>query len=152
MQQPYELPEFYTPWPARLNPNLAAARIHTKAWAYEMGILGPSPDDGPEIWSERKFDAMDYALLCAYGHPDTPGAELNLLCDWYVWLFFFDDHFLETYKHSQDIVGAKAYIARLPWLPVSRITFGRFALSCSQSLCLIPNNSFPGDYQRFVLA
>lgn len=116
----FVLPDFYMPWPARLNPNLAAARLHTKAWAYKMGILDPSPDDGPEIWSERKFDAMDYALLCAYGHPDTPGDELNLLCDWYVWLFFFDDHFLETYKQSQDMAGAKAYIARLSaFMPVS---------------------------------
>jgi hypothetical protein len=40
IMQPFELPEFYMPWPARLNPNLEAARVHSKAWAYEMGILG----------------------------------------------------------------------------------------------------------------
>jgi hypothetical protein len=37
--QPFKLPEFYMPWPARLNPNLEAARVHSKAWAYQMGIL-----------------------------------------------------------------------------------------------------------------
>lgn len=37
--QPFKLPEFYMPWPTRLNQNLEAARVHSKAWAYEMGIL-----------------------------------------------------------------------------------------------------------------
>ncbi|SEU42493.1 germacradienol/geosmin synthase, partial [Myxococcus fulvus] len=46
-QQPFQLPEFYVPWPARLNPNLESARVHTKAWSYQMGILGP-PRDGTE--------------------------------------------------------------------------------------------------------
>ena len=37
--QPFKLPEFYMPWPARLNQNLEVARVHSKAWAYYMGIL-----------------------------------------------------------------------------------------------------------------
>ncbi|NEU74720.1 hypothetical protein PI95_019700 [Hassallia byssoidea VB512170] len=32
--QPFKLPEFYMPWPARLNPNLEAARVHSKAWGF----------------------------------------------------------------------------------------------------------------------
>jgi germacradienol/geosmin synthase len=31
--QPFELPEFYMPYPARLNPNVERAREHSKAWA-----------------------------------------------------------------------------------------------------------------------
>ncbi len=96
------------PWPERLNPNLEAARVHSKAWAYEMGILGsPEETKGSLIWDERTFDAHDYALLCSYTHPDAPGAELDLVTDWYVWVFFFDDHFLELYKRTQDMAGAK---------------------------------------------
>ncbi len=118
--QPFELPDFYTPWPARLNPNLEAARVHSKAWAYDMGILGSKEESQNEpIWDERTFDAHDYALLCAYTHPDAPGTELDLVTDWYVWVFFFDDHFLEIYKRSQDLVGAKAYLDRLPaFMPI----------------------------------
>ncbi|CAM3843351.1 germacradienol/geosmin synthase [Corallococcus sp. ZKHCc1 1396] len=114
-KQPFELPDFYVPWPARLNPHLEAARVHTKAWSYEMGILGP-PNDGTEreIWSERRFDGMDYALLCAYTHPEAPSVELDLVTDWYVWVFYFDDHFLEVYKYSRDIQGGQAYLDRLP--------------------------------------
>ena len=73
----------------------------------------------PTIWDEAKFDAIDYALLCAYTHPDAPGPELDLVTDWYVWVFFFDDHFLEVYKRTRDLAGAKAYLDRLPaFMPV----------------------------------
>jgi len=115
MQQPFELPEFYMPYPARLNPSLEEARTHTKAWAHTIGILDAhQPESGPLIWDEATFDSMDYALLCAYTHPDAPGPQLELITDWYVWVFFFDDHFYEMYKRTRDHAGAKAYLDRLP--------------------------------------
>lgn len=114
MKQPFELPDFYMPYPARLNPHLETARTHSKQWAYEMGILQAEPDpQEPEIWDEGVFDAHDYALLCAYTHPDASGPELDLVTDWYVWVFFFDDHFLELYKRTKDMAGAKEYLYRL---------------------------------------
>ena len=27
--------------------------------------------------------------------------RLDLITDWYVWVFFFDDHFLALFKHDQ---------------------------------------------------
>ncbi|HEX3781654.1 MAG TPA: hypothetical protein VHX38_18485 [Pseudonocardiaceae bacterium] len=109
--QPFQLPDFYVPHPARLNPNLAGARTHSKAWARELDIIGsPAQVGEPPIWDEAKFDAMDYALLCAYTHPEADAAELDLITDWYVWVFFFDDHFLEVYKRTHDLAGAKAYL------------------------------------------
>jgi germacradienol/geosmin synthase len=118
--QPFELPEFYMPWPARVNPNVERARVHTKAWAREMEMLD-SPRDvgGSKIWDERAFDSMDFALLCAYTHPEAPGPELDLVTDWYVWVFYFDDHFLEVYKRSRDLAGAKRYLDGLPaFMPI----------------------------------
>lgn len=101
--QPFNLPEFYMPYPARLNPNLEAARRHTKAWARRMGMLAPAPQapwarprgpvrsqsppppppqgDDSTIWDEAKFDSMDFALLTAYTHPEAPGPELDLVTD-----------------------------------------------------------------------
>jgi len=112
--QPFELPDFYMPWPARLNPHLEAARTHSKAWAYEVGILSKAQKTEKSlIWDEKTFDAHDYALLCAYIHPDAPEAELNLITDWYVWIFFFDDHFLKNFKLTHDMAGARAYTDRL---------------------------------------
>ncbi|MFJ6212703.1 family 2 encapsulin nanocompartment cargo protein terpene cyclase [Streptomyces sp. NPDC092296] len=114
MPQPFTLPEFYLSYPARLNPHLESAREHSKAWAREMRMI-----EGSGIWDEDDFDSHDYALLCAYTHPDASAAELALVTDWYVWVFFFDDHFLEVFKRSRDMVGAKEYLDRLPaFMPV----------------------------------
>ncbi|MFL5999089.1 MAG: germacradienol/geosmin synthase Cyc2 [Streptomyces sp.] len=108
-QQPFELPHFYMPYPARLNPHLDEARAHSTVWAREMGML-----EGSGIWEQSDLDAHDYGLLCAYTHPDCDGPALSLITDWYVWVFFFDDHFLETFKRTQDRAGGKAYLDRLP--------------------------------------
>ncbi|MEU0556044.1 germacradienol/geosmin synthase [Dactylosporangium sp. NPDC006015] len=105
---PFTLPDFYQPYPARLNPNLEGARTHTKAWAREMGMV-----EGSGIWDERDLDDHDYALLCAYTHPEASAAALDLVTDWYVWVFFFDDHFLDVFKRTQDMRGAEAYLERL---------------------------------------
>lgn len=107
MPQPFQLPEFYIPHPARLNPHLGSARAHTKAWAHEMGMLDGS------VWTEKDLDDHDYGLMCAYTHPDCDARELDLITDWYVWVFFFDDHFLELYKRTRDDAGSKAYLERL---------------------------------------
>ncbi|GAA1115727.1 germacradienol/geosmin synthase [Kribbella jejuensis] len=113
MPQPYELPAFYVPYPARINPHLAGARAHSKAWAYEFDMIDV-PQEGHHVWDEHDFDSHDYALLCAYTHPDATGPQLDLVTDWYVWVFYFDDHFLELYKKTRDIPAAKAYLDRLP--------------------------------------
>ena len=64
---------------------------------------------------------MDYALLCSYTHPEAPREELNLITDWYVWVFFFDDHFLEVFKRTGDQAGGKEYLRRLPaFMPINR--------------------------------
>jgi germacradienol/geosmin synthase len=109
----FVLPGFYLPYPARLNPNLDRARAHGLAWARERGMLDAPKPGGGLVWDEAALRAMDYALLCAYTHPDCDGPALDLVTDWYVWVFFFDDHFLETFKRSRDHAGARAYLDRL---------------------------------------
>ncbi|MEU2540636.1 germacradienol/geosmin synthase Cyc2 [Streptomyces iakyrus] len=109
MTQPFELPHFYLPHPARLNPHVDEARAHSTQWAREMGML-----EGSGVWEQADLDAHDYGLLCAYTHPDCDGPALSLITDWYVWVFFFDDHFLEMYKRSQDRTAGKAHLDRLP--------------------------------------
>lgn len=112
--RPFELPPFYMPYPARLNPYLEGARRHSKAWAHEMGILGTEQGAGDSaVWDERRFDAMDFAMFAAYTHPDAPAPMLELMTDWYVWSFFFDDQFLDRFKRTRDLDGAKSYLARL---------------------------------------
>ncbi|MEU0396552.1 terpene synthase family protein [Streptomyces sp. NPDC006208] len=116
MAQPFALPDFYVPHPARLNPHVEEARRHTRGWARGMGML-----EGSGIWEESDLEAHDYALLCAYTHPDCDAEALSLVTDWYVWVFFFDDHFLEIFKRTQDRAGAKAYLDRLSaFMPLDR--------------------------------
>ena len=112
-QQPFHLPVFYLPHPARLNPHVDQARTHTHAWAKDMGMLDATGADGRPIWTESQLQRHDYGLLCAYTHPDCDAAMLNLITDWYVWVFFFDDHFLELFKRTKDFDGARSYLARL---------------------------------------
>ncbi|MEU8619455.1 germacradienol/geosmin synthase [Streptomyces sp. NPDC048623] len=109
MAQPFVLPDFYVPYPARLNPHLEAARTHTCDWAREMGML-----EGSGIWEEADLRAHDYALLCSYTHPDCDAEALSLVTDWYTWVFFFDDHFLEVFKRTPNRPAGKAYLDRLP--------------------------------------
>ncbi|MTE17824.1 germacradienol/geosmin synthase [Streptomyces sp. TRM43335] len=108
MARPFALPEFYEPYPARLNPHLEVAREHSKEWARRMGMI-----EGSGVWDEDDYDSHDYALLCAYTHPDAPAGELATVTDWYVWVFFFDDDFLESFKRTRDSAGARAYLDRL---------------------------------------
>jgi len=99
---PYRLPDFYVPHPARLNPHLARARTHCVSWAREMEMV-----EGSGIWTIEDLEAHDYALLCAYTHPDASAIDLDLVTDWYVWVFFFDDHFLEQFKYTRDHQGVR---------------------------------------------
>lgn len=111
--RPFVLPEFYVPHPARINPHLERARAHGAAWAKAMGMLESRAPGGGLIWDEAALARMDYALMCAYTHPDCDGEVLDLITDWYVWVFFFDDQFLELFKYSRDLPGARAYVERL---------------------------------------
>ncbi len=70
--------------------------------------------EGSGIWDQSDLDAHDYALLCAYTHPDTSAEALSLVTDWYVWVFFFDDYFLDKFKRTQDREAGRAHLARLP--------------------------------------
>ncbi|MGW0787792.1 terpene synthase family protein [Streptomyces sp. NPDC002911] len=116
MAQPFSLPDFYVPYPARLNPHLEAARSHTRTWARGMGML-----EGSGIWEEKDLESHDYALLCSCTHPDCSAETLSLVTDWYVWVFFFDDHFLELFKRTPDREGGKRYLDRLPaFMPMER--------------------------------
>ena len=111
--QAFTLPDHYMPYPARINPHLERSRAHSTAWARRMGVLNVPKPGGGVVWDEAKLATMDFALLCAYTHPDCPGPTLDLLADWYVWLFFVDDYFVEQFKRSGDVAGAKAFLGRL---------------------------------------
>ncbi|MFF0636187.1 germacradienol/geosmin synthase [Nocardia sp. NPDC004151] len=111
--KPFTLPDFYTPHPARLNPHHDYARVHAAEWAERLGMLGEPGVDGKPIWDAEKLERMGYALLCAYTHPDCDAETLTLLTEWYIWVFYFDDWFLDAYKRTGNRAEATRYLARL---------------------------------------
>ncbi|GAA2087938.1 terpene synthase family protein [Actinomadura alba] len=111
--QPFTMPDFYLPHPARINSHLERTRLHSTDWARRMGMLDAPKPGGGVIWDDQALARMDYPLMCAYTHPDCDGPALDLITDWYIWVFFFDDHFLEHFKYSRDLPGAKAHLDRL---------------------------------------
>lgn len=104
--RPFAPPEFYLPWPARVNPGLDAARERARIWARATGML----DEG--VWDQARFDAADLARGAAYCFPDAAGPMLSLLADWGNWAFYFDDLFLHRFKRGADAAGAREYVAR----------------------------------------
>ncbi|MER6693803.1 germacradienol/geosmin synthase Cyc2, partial [Streptomyces minutiscleroticus] len=87
----------------------SGTRCPPQADELRLGML-----EGSGVWDRADLDAHDYGLLCAYTHPDCDGPALSLITDWYVWVFFFDDHFLEMFKRTNDREAGKAHLERLP--------------------------------------
>src|SRR5437016_14679480 len=104
--QPFQLPAFYMPDTARLNPSLERAGQHTRAWAQAMGMVDAQQADGGFQWDTATLESQDYALLTAYTHPDATAGVLDVVTDWYVWVFYFDEDFLTRFKRTQDVAGA----------------------------------------------
>ena len=109
-----KLPKFYMPFSTSLNPNLDAARKHSKEWARRMGMLDSLPGiPDAFIWNDHKFDVADVALCGASIHPKGSAPELNLTACWLVWGTYADDYFPAIYGNNRDMAGAKVFNARL---------------------------------------
>lgn len=107
----YTLPKLYMPWPARLSPDLDDARDHAREWARELGMFD---SDGPAGWTEEHYERSDFPHFVALVHPDARGEPLNAMTCFYIWSFYYDDVFFRTFTPRGDLVGARAYVARLP--------------------------------------
>ena len=95
----------------RVSPHVDRARAHCWAWAVDMRMVAPEPDrEQLTIWDPAAFDAMDFALFAASTHPDAPAPVLDLLADWYVWLFYVDDVLTEV-RHRGGMPAVKDLVA-----------------------------------------
>ncbi|MFI6767314.1 hypothetical protein [Streptomyces sp. NPDC050355] len=110
----FTVPEFLMPYPERENPHLDATAEHTRAWARRMGLFTDGLAPGaPPAWSESRYDAINFPLFTAMTHPQASRDELDLITDWYVWGFHFDDLIAKTFKHGRDPDGAYRLIDRV---------------------------------------
>jgi hypothetical protein len=80
-----ERPALYCPFPeTAVHPEAEALARRTLAWAGERGLL---PDDDAATAAKVR----SYSLLAARCYPQAPFERLAAICDYYSWLFFFDD-------------------------------------------------------------
>ncbi|GAB2713256.1 terpene synthase family protein [Nocardia thraciensis] len=109
-----EYPATRMPYQVRRNCHLRCAEIHAKDWARRMRMIGDqSPQNGDVLWSESEFDAISLPSLTAHLHPDASESDLNLITDWYSWMFAFDDHFMRAFMQSRDTAAAEKFVRRL---------------------------------------
>ncbi|HZV48549.1 MAG TPA: hypothetical protein VFD49_02125 [Candidatus Dormibacteraeota bacterium] len=76
----------HCPFPSRLNPHVEAVHEHTVEWVRRFHLV-----EKPAAM--ERFMASRYTWLAARLYPTAGLEELQLLNDWMVWLFMFDDQF-----------------------------------------------------------
>ncbi|MET9634455.1 hypothetical protein ABZX92_44070 [Lentzea sp. NPDC006480] len=99
--------EFDMPFAARLSPHVDRVRQHTKTWVRDMGMLNGAP------WTEAFYDAADYGGFGPLTHPTASLEDLKHINDWHTWGFYLHDAFREGFLRSRNVLGGKAFIARL---------------------------------------
>lgn len=79
-------PVVFEPSAAPINRHAELAEQEGVAW-----VLRFFPELRHHAGRLRKLRAAKFARLAARGLPRAPLAELQLVCDWITWLFFYDD-------------------------------------------------------------
>jgi hypothetical protein len=77
-------PEFYCPFPSRLNPHAEDANNHTLAWVRRFNLISDDRE-----W--QRLETSKFSWLAARAYPDAPLDGLNIVSDWNTWLFIRDD-------------------------------------------------------------
>ncbi|WP_022947541.1 terpene synthase family protein [Methylohalobius crimeensis] len=83
------VPEFYCPFPERVNPYADIAHQHTLDWVRRFELV---VDDD----AFRRLAASRFGWLAARAYPTAAEEELKLVSDWNTWLFIRDDQCDET--------------------------------------------------------
>ncbi|WNZ12863.1 terpene synthase family protein [Streptomyces sp. 11x1] len=95
MADTFQIPSFYMPFPARVNPHLEETRPRVRAWAHSMGLLEPQHTDSHHGgWSAEVFDRADFTRFTALTYPHASARELELLSCWHSVIWCLDDIFL----------------------------------------------------------
>jgi len=83
------LPELYVPFPSAINEHADSVHQSTTEWLRRSLLLANET-------TYRRFCDIKIGRLAARFHPDVPLDALQLISDWYGWMFFWDDQRDET--------------------------------------------------------
>ncbi|MEU9763564.1 terpene cyclase [Streptomyces sp. NPDC047985] len=98
-----ELPDIYCPFPQRTNPHVAHTRSHLDAWIRNTGLV--HRDSAME-----RFEQADFGAFVGMVYPTADAERLDLVADWFVWLFLVDDqlddgHLGRSPERVRDVVA-----------------------------------------------
>ncbi|MEU5560386.1 terpene cyclase [Streptomyces globisporus] len=79
-----ELPDIYCPFPQRTNPHVGHTRGHLDAWTRRTGLVHRES-------ARNRFEQADFGAFVGMVYPTADEEHLDLVADWFVWLFLVDD-------------------------------------------------------------
>ncbi|WP_405392001.1 terpene cyclase [Streptomyces sp. NBC_01102] len=79
-----ELPDIYCPFPQRSNPHVGHTREHLATWTRQTGLVHRES-------ARRRFEQADFGAFVGMVYPTANAEHLDLVADWFVWLFLVDD-------------------------------------------------------------
>ncbi|WNI34306.1 terpene synthase family protein [Streptomyces sp. ITFR-6] len=79
-----ELPDIYCPFPQRMNPHVAHVREHLDSWTRNTGLVHRDS-------ARDRFEQADFGAFVGMVYPTADSENLDLVADWFVWLFLVDD-------------------------------------------------------------
>ncbi|ROQ73577.1 Germacrene A synthase [Streptomyces sp. ADI92-24] len=79
-----ELPDIYCPFPQRTNPHVGHVRAHLDSWTRNTGLVHRDS-------ARERFEQADFGAFVGMVYPTADSKNLDLVADWFVWLFLVDD-------------------------------------------------------------
>ncbi|WP_324192478.1 terpene synthase family protein [Nocardia transvalensis] len=78
------MPEIFAPFPFRINPHAEQTRAHLDEWTRRIGLVHREA-------ARKRFEKADFGWFAAVVYPTADAAHLDLMSDWFAWLFLVDD-------------------------------------------------------------
>lgn len=98
-----QLPDIYCPFPQQTNPHVGDTRLHLDAWIRNTGLVHRDS-------ARERFEQADFGAFVGMVYPTADGKNLELVADWFVWLFLVDDqlddgHLGRSPERVRDVVA-----------------------------------------------
>jgi hypothetical protein len=120
-------PQIRSPFPYQVNQHVEQARAQLPAWARGTGLVRK---DSARV----RFEKADFGWFAAMVYPTASAPHLDLMADWFAWLFLVDDQLddggfgrdPDRVRRSVDVMravlenpGTDASAARMPGVPAA---------------------------------
>ncbi|MFI6442234.1 terpene cyclase [Streptomyces sp. NPDC050759] len=92
-----------SPFPFRISPFVDGARAHMTNWVRQTGLVRRAS-------AGQRFERADFGWFAAVVYPAATAPRLDLLADWFAWLFLVDDQlddgeFGRDPDHLRTVIG-----------------------------------------------